>query len=398
MRLLTRWVLLLLVLLLLGLGLLYRASPPPTPDAFYAAPVTIPAAPGRLLRHEPFTRVVPSGATVWRILYTTMRADGQSAVASAIVLASAAPARAPRRVVAWNHGTTGVAPGCAPSVLPAPFPFDRTVPGVQALIDEGWVMVATDYVGLGTAGPHPYLIGEAEGRSALDAVRAARQLPGLSLADQTVVWGHSQGGHAALWTAILASGYAPDAQVIGVAAAAPATMLPALVDAAKDSTVGAIMAAYVVEAYSAVYADVRFDEYIGPRRRARGMAARCLSGPGSIVSVLTSLSLETPIFRQAPTQGGLAMRLDQNVPRGPIEVPVFLAQGTLDDLVLPATQDAYVAERCAAGQAIDYRRYADRDHVGIVAADSPFVDDLVAWTRARFAGERGTARCSTTSR
>jgi pimeloyl-ACP methyl ester carboxylesterase len=85
------------------------------------------------------------------------------------------------------------------------------------------VIVATDYVGLGTAGPHPYLIGQGEARSVLDSVRAARQMPQLSLQPATVVWGHSQGGHAALWAGALAPSYAPDVHVLAVAALAPAS-------------------------------------------------------------------------------------------------------------------------------------------------------------------------------
>ena len=38
----------------------------------------------------------------------------------------------------------------------------------------------TDYQGLGTPGPHPYLIGTAEGRSVVDIVAAGRELYPLS--------------------------------------------------------------------------------------------------------------------------------------------------------------------------------------------------------------------------
>src|SRR6516165_5881755 len=47
------------------------------------------------------------------------------------------------------------------------------------------------------------LIGEGEARAALDSVRAARQMAELTLDMRTVVWGHLQGGHAALWPALL---------------------------------------------------------------------------------------------------------------------------------------------------------------------------------------------------
>jgi pimeloyl-ACP methyl ester carboxylesterase len=105
------------------------------------------------------------------------------------------------------------------------------------------VVSVRDYVGLGVDAPHPYLIGQPEGRSVLDAVRAAHQLDGVELEDRTVVWGHSQGGHAALWAGALAPTYAPDVNVIGVAALAPASDLLGLVDNLATITGGTIFAA-----------------------------------------------------------------------------------------------------------------------------------------------------------
>ncbi len=96
---------------------------------------------------------------------------------------------------------------------------------------EGYIVVATDYPGLGTDGIHPYLIGESEGRAVLDSVRAARDLPDSGASDRFAVWGHSQGGHAALYTGELAARYAPELKLVGVAAAAPATYLVELFDA-----------------------------------------------------------------------------------------------------------------------------------------------------------------------
>jgi hypothetical protein len=75
------------------------------------------------------------------------------------------------------------------------------------------VLVATAYIGLGTTGPHPYLIGQGESRSVLDAVRAAHMLDQLSMADQTVVWGYAQGGNAALWTGMIAPTHTGAAQL-----------------------------------------------------------------------------------------------------------------------------------------------------------------------------------------
>lgn len=163
----------------------------PVVDAFYAAPDQVPGTPGHLLRQEPFERGIPDDALAWRILYTTTRDEGRPAVASAIV----------------------VAPGGGK-------------PGAREVI------------------AHPYLIGQGEARSVLDAVRAARQMPELDLAERTVVWGHSQGGHAALWTGAIGPSYAPEVDLIGVAALAPASNLVALVDNLGNVTGGSIFAAY----------------------------------------------------------------------------------------------------------------------------------------------------------
>ncbi|MEZ5284851.1 MAG: lipase family protein [Vicinamibacterales bacterium] len=386
------------LLLVAALGVLVLNAHAPVPDAFYATEETSGRSPGDLLRAEPFERAVPPGGRAWRILYTTTRADGVPAVASAVVLAPRGPADGPRPVVAWTHGTTGVVAGCAPTTLPAPFPFDATVPAIDRLLAEQWVLVGTDYAGLGTEGGHPYLIGEAEARSALDAVRAARRMTDVSLDARTVVWGHSQGGHAALWAGIVATRYAPDVPISGVAALAPATALPALVDAAQHTIVGRIMASFVMTAYGAAYDDVRVDDYVGPRARARAMASRCLSGAGALLSVVTAATMETPFFERSPREGALGLRLEQNVPRSPIAAPVLVAQGLADDLVLPAVQGAFVRERCEAGQRLEYRTYAGRDHVSLVAAESALSEDLVAWTRERFRGVPAPDGCPIVTR
>ena len=49
-------------------ALLHRGAP--VVSAFYTPPSPIPSTPGVLLRSEPFAQSVPSGARVWRILYT----------------------------------------------------------------------------------------------------------------------------------------------------------------------------------------------------------------------------------------------------------------------------------------------------------------------------------------
>lgn len=395
-RFLARLSLVLICLVVFTAGLLavvWWASRPPMPDRFYAWSAPVRPDAGTLLRSELFTRGIPPGARAWRLLYATTRADGTATVASAIVLAADRPLKDPRPVVAWAHGTTGIAPGCAPSVMAKPL---ANVPAIEGLLQEGWVYVATDYAGLGTGGGHGYLIGDDAARSVLDAVRAARQLSGLAIDNQVVVWGHSQGGNSTLWTGMRAPAYAPDVNVLGVAALAPASDLTVLVSGSKSSSFGKITSSYLLHAYAAVYPDIRIDDYMrsGLQLVVADLARRCVGEWPTLVSILQAKLLPGDgIFSRSPVSGALGLRLAQNSPKQPIAAPVLIAQGQADDLVLPAVQDSYVAARCAAGQPIDYRTYPGLDHLSLVALNSPLGADLVAWTRDRFAGRPAVDSC-----
>ncbi|WP_296599446.1 lipase family protein [Phenylobacterium sp.] len=372
------------VLLFVGVGSIWLWARPTPPDAFYAPPASSPFQPGALIRAEAFGRGAPPGARGWRILYGTTRHDGRPAVASALVVVPATAGAAPLRVVAWTHGTTGVEPGCAPSLLREPFAGMGAIPRA---LEQGWAIVATDYEGLGTAGPHPYLIGQGEARSALDSIRAARRLPGQRLADGVVVWGHSQGGGAALWTGLIAPAYAPDVRIAGVAAAAPASDLPALLEEVQHTVVGRMLSSYVMRAYADAYPDVTFDGYVRPlvRPLAYDMASRCMSDRRALVSAIEAKAAGGSLFARPPSLGPLGRRLAENTPQGRLAAPVLIAQGLADDLVLPTVQDRFVAAWRAQGQEVDYRTYAGRDHLSLLAPDAPFTSELLAWTRDRFA-------------
>lgn len=373
---------------------LWGWSLPARPDAFLEpAAGDSDASPGTLLRSEPFTRGIPANARGWRIVYATTDGSGRARLGSALVLAPRTASDAPRPVVAWTHGTTGVATGCAPALLEAPF---ANTPALAEAIAAGWAVVATDYAGLGTPGVHGYLIGEDEARSTLDAVRAARGLRDAMPSNTFVLWGHSQGGHAALWSAARAPTHAPELRLAGVAALAPASDLPALVHHAQREPVGKIISSFIVTAYVARYPELDADALLRPGARwlARDMARRCLAGTRTLVSVGESLLLQDAIFGSDPTTGALGARLRENSADVAIAAPVWIAQGDRDELVLPAVQSAYVERRCKAAQPIAYRLYPGRDHLSLVDAGSPLEADLVAWTRARFAGEPAGPTCT----
>src|SRR6202453_108415 len=201
--------------------------------AFYRAPSSaLAGAPGTLVRQE-LIDGAPLGATTYRVLYRSTGLDDQPILVSGVVIVPpGAPPPGGRPIVAWAHPTSGIVPPCAPSL--AIFLFQQ-IQGLRSFVRDGYVVAATDYPGLGTPGPHPYLVGNSEALAWLDSVRVAGQLPGAGGGKKFVVWGHSQGGQAALFTGLIAKTYAPELDLLGVAAAAPATDLVTLVNDDIDS-------------------------------------------------------------------------------------------------------------------------------------------------------------------
>lgn len=367
----------------------------PVVDEFYAPPRAVPEEPGRLIRAEPFTRKIPDGARAWRILYTTTRGNGSAAVASGLVVVP--DGGGPWPVIDWAHGTTGFAEDCAPSLAAEPFESGALMVLPQ-ILDEGWAIVATDYLGLGTEGPHPYLIGPDSAHAVLDARRAARELRAAHLGEETVVWGHSQGGGAALWAGALADDYAPDLDLAGVAALAPASDLTGLVGNLPAVTGGSVFVSFVLAAYTAAYDDVTYRDYVRPGAEVtvREMASRCLAPPGVLASVLTALALSRDpiVLARDPATGAFGRRLAQNEPPARGDAPLLIAQGADDGLIAEPVQRAYADRLCAAGRQVDYRAYAGRDHVPLVEPDSPLIPELIEWTHDRFGAVPVDATCA----
>jgi len=372
-----------------ALYLAWWAARRPQPGAFYKS-----AAPGNraglLLRVEPYKLHVPRGAKAWRILYTTSREDGSLVPASAIVMVSA-QAPTPIPVVAWAHATTGIATCCGPSVR-RPF---IGVPALRELLDQGWAYVAADYVGLGPAGKHGYLVGREEAYSVLDAVRAAHQIAG-AFDIRTVIWGHSQGGHAALWSGMLAPHYAPELNVLGVAALAPASDLRHLTSA-QNTPFGKMVSSYLIKSYGEVYPDVVPENYVHGRSLffANDIAGRCAGGWDTVVSLAETVFMRRKgIFSNDPLSGSLGARLAENSPEGPFAMPVLIAQGDTDDLVPERVQRTYVLGLRKDGQPVEYLRVPRRGHFSLVFHGSPLTTELIRWTRARFNCEVPLKNCS----
>ena len=366
------------------------ASGVPTSGAgtgFYAPPDPLPKAPpGTLIRAEVIA--APAGARAWRVLYHSRTLDGRDVAESGVVVAPAGPVPATGRpVVSWAHGTTGLADKCAPSRVPD---VAANIPWITDLVARGYVVAATDYEGLGTPGPHPYLVGESEGRAVLDAARAAGKFDAAGANDTVVVTGHSQGGQAALFAGEIAPDYAPELDVRGVAALAPATELSSLFGIGQTRPEMQGFVAMVAEGIRAAFPRADVDAVITPEADT---AVEDLDGVACLFTTLAGFrdqhitALQTDPNLVPSVRDALRRSTAGNVDT---EIPVAVYQGGEDALVPAAATAAYVARACALGDPLTARVYPTADHGGVLTAAAP---DLLRWLDDRIAGKPVVRTC-----
>jgi pimeloyl-ACP methyl ester carboxylesterase len=352
--------------------------------------------PGTIIRSEPML-FAPSGAQAYRVLYRSTGLRGEPIAVSGVIIVppGAAPAGG-RPIVAWAHPTTGVVPHCAPSL--ALFVFQQMA-GLRQLIEQGAVVAATDYPGLGTAGPHPYLVGDSEARAVIDSVRAARNIAGADGGSDFAVWGHSQGGQASLYTGLIARSYAPELHLVGVAAAAPATSLVTLMGDDFKTSGGKNLTAMTLWSWSRVFG-APIDKVVLPEAMPTvdRLADECIE---SIFDIMERRQTEKPLEQHFLSVPNIATvepwhtLAAHNTP-GPLpaSIPLFLAQGTTDTIVAPNVTRAYMQRQCRAGGKVTMMWVPGVGH-GFVARDS--ANTAVAWMMDRFAGRPANSDCGKTT-
>ena len=224
------------------------ADPPMPP--FYTAVMKM-AAEGKLGQVIKKEKIDTSlkGARAWKIAYISSDVAGRKTIATGTIIAPiGATPKEGRPILAWAHGTTGAAQNCGPSQITDPTralneyflmdgdsSTDYGIPNGQQFIDQGYVVVATDYQGLGGGGKHQYAVAQTNGRDVINSARAASSMRESGAGKRTIVYGWSQGGGATIAAASLPDyqalqGTAADnLQYLGFVALAPddlAVMLP----------------------------------------------------------------------------------------------------------------------------------------------------------------------------
>ena len=259
-----------------------------------------------------------------------------------------------RHVIAWAHPTSGVVTACAPTLMPD---NSGMIWGLPDMLAQGYVVVATDYPGLGTPGIHPYLIGISEARAVLDSVRAARALPNTGASNRFAVWGNSQGGHAALYTASLRK-LCARAQGGRRRGGRAATYLAELFDADSATATGKELTAMTIYSWSKLTTP---GDHAGGAGRLGGRSSRWRMTASSRCRVPghhrrgeTAPDREVSQADQpSPSRGGGHAAATRRSGAG--RAPVLIAQGTADTTVRPGSP--------SSSGSISASRSAPRPHV-----------------------------------
>ncbi|SDE26622.1 lipase family protein [Belnapia rosea] len=396
---------LLLAGLLLAAGL---ASPPPlaaepaSVAAFYQPPNPLPRGEhGTVIRSRPLAAEasLPGAARNLLVLYLSQDPDGKPiAVSGTVHVPQGSPPEGGWPVITWTHGTTGLASACAPSLDTPQGPEHPYLAGLRRLLDGfvrgGYAVVATDYQGLGTPGPHPFLQGRPNGRNALDMLRAGRAVePGIGR--RYAVMGHSQGGHAALFTGAQGPDYVPEFTQLGTLAFAPGSQVMGRLDSvrqAADVELSLPYVLYTLLSFAGTNREIDLRRVLAPPALVHlpDLQEGCMTH--ALTTGYWSKAIARDQFLPQPDLAAFTRMAQANEPGGlRIAAPTMIMQGTADVTVPPGWTDSLAAQLCADGTGLAYRPVAGADHNGVMVTGEA---EARAWIAARFAGQPGAADCA----
>lgn len=402
-----------LVPVLVAAVLLWRAkgadeaadtTPGPTGEAFYTPDEQLVAEGehGSLIWSRRVVEGPTIGGTTHLVLYRSTSATGETVPVSGVVsVPEGDPPPGGWPVLSWGHGTTGMADDCAPSrslVDEQTGVYTASMDTMTAgLLEEGYAVVRTDYEGLGTPGPHPYLMGQSAGAAMTDIVLAARELvPDLS--NRYVAMGHSQGGQAALFTSRFTDGYSSELDLLGIVALAPPSQLGAvarMIGGERPASEEERAAAATRSGSSSTFlgpvlvagartAQIPLDHVVSPQGRQLlpQLERRCIAG------LFAQDSFGGMDIEDFVAEGADLERLARTVGTNDAaelhpKVPVLLVQGAEDTTVPTLLSDRLAEQYRTRGTDLEYVKAPDADHISVLEEAAPRVR---TWVEEAFAG------------
>jgi fermentation-respiration switch protein FrsA (DUF1100 family) len=296
------------------------------------------------------------------------------------------------RLISWAHGTSGLADKCAPSNV-GPAEPQRDFSYLHNWIKEGYAIVASDYVGLGTPLLPAYLGGRSEAHNIVDMVKAgrafaAKQLPASDqLSKRWVVIGQSQGGGAAIYTARYATqfgGHGLD-YLGAVGTGVPANVETILGGVGPTSNYSAGLTAYgayILASLRYWYPSLHVDSILTPTgQHYLGVAQKLCIDP--LDTAMNGVVVGKWLTGTLGSLPGWTKTIDSymKMPERGFDKPFFMAHGLKDQDVPYALTKPYVDKLIANHQPVTFKTY-NSDHSGTLLlsqkASHPFVRQLFA--------------------
>lgn len=358
----------------------------PNGEAFYQPPEPLIGDNGDVLWVE--QQAAAANGKIYKMLYRSESLRGAPIVVSGwIAIPNSERPTAGYPVLAFAHGTTGLADICAPTLFSDPH---STIALLEEFLERGYVVAATDYEGLGTPGLHQYIVGPSEAHSVLDSARAAQRFAGGG--DNVFLFGHSQGGHAVIFANELAASYAPELNIMGTigSGSGVADANDDLLEYLKDSPYkGFIMMTAL--SHNAAYGDLEspHSRWFTPagRESARALETSiCVDEIGATYGDIPGDYIFVP-DAPLPMTTGLYDSIADSTPGLRVgAAPILMIHGRKDSLILPSIVQTWVAGTCVLGQAIWLQWFDTGHRVPYEAPElaSPVVFD---WIDDRLAGK-----------
>jgi len=345
---------------------------------------------GQVVRQEPLG-VTVAGGTGIRIIYRTQRANGSYTFSSGMVfIPNNSNASLPRPVVAWAHGTLGFGNSCVPSRTSDPV---ASISWVSTMLQKGWVVTATDYAGFGTAGTTGYLVGGDEAHDVLNSVRAARNISQAKAGTTYAIWGHSQGGNSALFTASEAATYAPELHLAGTVASAPAAELVPLLNEQYGGIADWVIGPLIATSWPAANASLHAADIMTAtgRDNYKRIANQCIV-QSTLVGFIRNI-LGQKFFAKNPLSvpAWKTMAQQQSAPILVPTQPLFVIESKTDQVVLPNTTALYIQTACRTNSNLTSLWLNNVAHQNIPKVSA---NNVINWIGGRFAHQPNSSSCS----
>lgn len=371
---------------------------------FYHWNNSIPNKPGELLRTEnidvPSLRLSNASQAI-RILYSST--SGKDSKTPIVVSGSihVPKGQAPKGgwpVVLWGHGTVGLSDNCAPSWNGRSY---RDVEYLNRWLKEGFAVVATDYEGLGVAGPHLLINIPMLGYSILDSGRASLKSK-LPLANKFVIVGQSQGGAGAVAASSYSATYAPDLNIKGSIGTGVIYKDPEASPGQNDLKLNPFEVspslAYGIYGFlvtQSLYPEVKTEDIFKPEALPLVEQARntCLS---SFVGDIQHAGLSPAAAYQPNPPAYYKQRQEQQAnqygyyPTLKINHPIFIGTGANDKTPDARGQVKLVEDLCKAGTNAQGHLYYGLGHSETVNAS---LKDSIPFAKKVIAGEKVDSIC-----